>query len=176
MSWPKWWHLGVKKKYRTLGYHITYMMREEGCIVYTWESSETKIICKLTEKYYSNYIFHIIILQVCFREFLDDERYIFSKKKSHHLPPRKDCNVFGYRKVAAACRIKWFASKFSPSGHRYMYCCAFIGFLYKFDPCSVAHKSLFESFLWIQSDHYWVAHNALWYYTHSDMSPPLKKI
>ena len=55
-------------------------MREEGCIVYTWESSETKIICKLTEKYYSNYIFHIIILQVCFREFLDDERYIFSKK------------------------------------------------------------------------------------------------
>lgn len=53
-------------------------MREEGCIVYTWESSETKIICKLTEKYYSNYIFHIIILQVCFREFLDDEeRYIF---------------------------------------------------------------------------------------------------
>lgn len=56
------------------------MMREEGCIVYTWESSETKIICKLTEKYYSNYIFHIIILQVCFREFLDDERYIFSKK------------------------------------------------------------------------------------------------
>ena len=55
------------------------MMREEGCIVYTWESSETKIICKLTEKYYSNYIFHIIILQVCFREFLDDERYIFSK-------------------------------------------------------------------------------------------------
>ena len=136
------------------------MMREEGCIVYTWESSETKIICKLTEKYYSNYIFHIIILQVCFREFLDDERYFF-KKKSHHLPPRKDCNVFGYRKVAAACRIKWFASKFSPSGHRYMYCCAFIGFLYKFDPCSVAHKSLFESFLWIQSDHYWVAHNAL---------------
>ena len=84
-------------------------MREEGCIVYTWESSETKIICKLTEKYYSNYIFHIIILQVCFREFLDDEdeeRYIFFKKKSHHLPPRKDCNVFGYRKVAAACRIK----------------------------------------------------------------------
>ena len=56
------------------------MMREEGCIVHTWESSETKIICKLTEKYYSNYIFHIIILQVCFREFLDDERYIFSKK------------------------------------------------------------------------------------------------
>ena len=56
------------------------MMREEGCIVYTWESSETKIICKLTEKYYSNYIFHIIILQVCFREFLDEERYIFSKK------------------------------------------------------------------------------------------------
>ena len=56
------------------------MMREEGCIVYTWESSETKIICKLTEKYYSNYIFHILILQVCFREFLDDERYIFSKK------------------------------------------------------------------------------------------------
>ena len=56
------------------------MMREEGCIVNTWESSETKIICKLTEKYYSNYIFHIIILQVCFREFLDDERYIFSKK------------------------------------------------------------------------------------------------
>lgn len=49
------------------------MMREEGCIVYTWESSETKIICKLTEKYYSNYIFHIIILQVCFREFLDDD-------------------------------------------------------------------------------------------------------
>ena len=49
--------------------------------IYTWESSETKIICKLTEKYYSNYIFHIIILQVCFREFLDDEeRYIFLKK------------------------------------------------------------------------------------------------
>ena len=61
------------------------MMREEGCIVYTWESSETKIICKLTEKYYSNYIFHIIILQVCFREFLDDERYFFKKSLTTYL-------------------------------------------------------------------------------------------
>ena len=60
----------------------------------------------------------------------------FSKKS----PPRK-----WHWWLRAACRTKWFASKFSPSGHRYMYCCAFIGFLYKFDPCCwVAQKYVWK--------------------------------